>query len=133
MVEVAEKPMERVKVFGPTFPNNYPSEMRRQMWPLCCGASIVSGFKNTAKFSLEELVEEIEYVCKVPIPDFQIFAHEDFKPHMTFLTLNSEQMASQKLMQAIEKAKFVKIGEASPRYSSQGFFLRDTSNTWKAC
>lgn len=110
---------------------HFPAEMRRQLWPLCCGASIISGFKNTQTLTDEELVTQIEATCDT-IPDFQVYAGETIKPQFTFLTLNSGQMGSKKIMAAIEKTGFKKIGEGSPRGSAQGFFLRDTSGTWKA-
>ena len=121
---------DRPTSFGPTFPGDYPAEMRRQMWPLCCGASIISGFKTVNQLTDEELVEQIEYICTTPRPDFQIFAGEHMKPSLTFLTLNSSQMASPKIMAAIEKCGFIKIGEGKPRGSPQGFFLRDTGGTF---
>ncbi len=43
--------------FGPTFNGDFPSEMRTQLWPLCCGARIISGFKHAANLTLEDLVE----------------------------------------------------------------------------
>jgi hypothetical protein len=118
-------------VFGPTFPGDYPSEMRRQMWPLCCGAAIASGFKHAGGITDDELDAEIKNMLTA-LPDFQIYHGEHMQPHLTFLTLNSSQMASAKIMKAVEKAGFKKIGEGKPRGSPQGFFLRDTSNTWKA-
>lgn len=117
--------------FGPTYPGNFPEEMRRQLWPLCCGASILSGFKRVNALTDEELLQDIKAVLK-PVPDFQVFKGELMRPALTFLTLNHDQMRSKKIMGAIEAAGFVKIGEASPRGSPQGFFVCDSSNTWKA-
>lgn len=123
---------ERIKEFGPTFKGSFPPEMRRQLWPLCCGASIISGFKSVNTLTDAELVEQIEYTCTEPRPDFQVFGGEMMKPAMTFLTLNSGQMGSKKILDAIKKCGFVQIGEAKPRGSTQGFFLRDTSKSWKS-
>lgn len=109
----------------------FPEEMRRQLWPLCCGASILSGFKHAGNRSEEELVEEINFVINKTLPDFQVYNGEQMKPKLTFLTLNSSQMASAKVMKCIEKAGFVKIGEGKPRGSPQGFFVQDTSGTYK--
>jgi len=120
------------KSFGPSFPGNFPAEMRRQMWPLCCGMSILSGFKSVKTLTNEELVAQIEYTCTIPRPDFQIFTYEEMRPHMTFLTLNESQMQSAKIMESIKACGFVKIGEGKPRGGPQGLFLRDTSKTWKA-
>ena len=116
--------------FGPTFPGNYPEEMRRQLWPLCCGASIISGFKSTATMTDEELDEQIRNALDVAIPDFQVFQYETMRPKFTFLTLNSNQMSSKRITNAIARAGFFQIGSGKPRGSEQGFFLRDTSNTW---
>jgi|SRR6185312_6535289 len=117
--------------FGPTFGEaNYPAEMRRQLWPLCCGASILSGFKDVAKLTEEELVKKIEQTIAA-IPDFQVYPFEHMRPKLTFLTLNKDQMNSPKIMAAIEKAGFKKFAEATPRSYPQGFFVQDTSNTWK--
>lgn len=128
------KAKSNVKVpdkFGPTFKGDYPAEMRRQLWPLCCGASILSGFKQVNNLTDDELVEQIQGVIESSTPDFQVFQHEGMRPKLTFLTLNSSQMASKKIMAAIEKVGFFKIGDAQPRGSTQGFFVRDTSNSWR--
>lgn len=119
------------KAFGPTFKGNYPEEMRRQLWPLCCGASILSGFKNVATMTDEELDASIKNACEVARPDFQVFEYENMMPKFTFLTLNSAQMSSNRIMSAIKRAGFFEIGRGRPRGSEQGFFLRDTSNSWK--
>lgn len=119
-------------IFGPTFPGNYPEPMRRQMWPLCCGASIISGFKQVNTLTDDELVEQIEATMKSR-PDFQIYAGETMNPALTFLTLNSGQMESKKIMAAIAKCGFKKIADAKPRGGTQGFFLKDTSKTWTPC
>lgn len=116
--------------FGPTFTGDYPEEMRRQLWPLCCGASILSGFKNVATLTEDELDAQIKNATDTATPDFQVYHHEQMRPKFTFLTLNSGQMQSPKIMRAIERAGFFKIGEGKPRGSTQGFFLRDTSATW---
>jgi hypothetical protein len=117
--------------YGPSFKGNFPEEMRRQMWPLCCGFSILSGFKSVNNLTNQELVDQIEYICTKPRPDFQIYAKENMRPAMTFLTLNGDQMQSKKIMNAIEKCGFKLIGTGRPRGGSQGLFLRDTSGTWK--
>jgi hypothetical protein len=116
--------------FGPTFNGDFPSEMRRQLWPLCCGASILSGFKAVNGMSDAELDESIKNACEVARPDFQVFNGEQMKPKFTFLTLNSGQMSSARIMAAIERAGFFEIGRGRPRGGDQGFFLRDTSGTW---
>jgi hypothetical protein len=116
--------------FGPTFPGHYPEEMRTQLWPLCCGARTLSGFKNVANLTEEELDAQIANALDVAIPDFQVFQHETMRPKFTFLTLNSGQMQSPKIMKAIERAGFFLIGTGKPRGSEQGFFLRDTSGSW---
>jgi hypothetical protein len=127
-----EEELYRPQAFGPTFQGHFPAEMRRQMWPLCCGMSILSGFKSVNTLTEQELVDQIVYICTKPRPDFQIFKEENMKPTMTWLTLNGDQMASKKIMRAIELAEFNLIGTGVPRYSKQGLFLRDTGKTWKS-
>ncbi len=51
------------------------------------------------------------------------------QPKLTMLTLNSGQMASPKIMQAVEKCGFKLVFTAKPRGSKQGFFVRDDSKT----
>ena len=119
-----------IKNITQTFPGSYPADMRRQLWPLCCGASILSGFKSVNQLSEEELIADIEASVKM-VPDMQVFAGEQINPKFTFLTLNSGQMASKKIMDCIEKAGFFMIGTGAPRGNKQGFFLRDdTDGTW---
>lgn len=132
MTAVAEKIAYKAPAkFGPTYKGHYPSEMRTQMWPLCCGARIISGFKNVAQLTDAELDEQIKGTLAA-VPDHQIFEHETFKPAFTFLTLNSGQTASPKLMAAVERAGFKLIFTGSPRGSKQSFFLLDTSGTYAA-
>lgn len=109
----------------------FPEEMRRQLWPLCCGAAILSGFKSVGNMTEDELVEQIDFVINKTLPDFQVYNGEQMKPKLTWLTLNSSQMASKKIIDCITKAGFVKVAEASPRGSPQGFFVHDTSKTFK--
>lgn len=107
----------------------YPSDMRRQLWPLCCGAAIISGFNDVNVLTEDELVEKI-HETMLPVPDLQVFVGETINPKLTFLTLNSSQMSSQKIMAALNKAGFVKIGEGKPRGSAQGFFIQDQSGSF---
>ncbi len=109
----------------------YPPEMRRQLWPLCCGAAIISGFKDVATKTCDELVAQIEDTIKNHTPDHQVYAHEEINPKLTFLTLNQGQTADKKLMEAVEKAGFVIFGTAKPRSSTQSFFVRDETKTFK--
>lgn len=119
-----------VKQFGPTYPGSYPEELRTQLWPLCCGARIISGFKGAHISTVDELVKQIEETLNV-IPDHQVYAHEQMKPKLIFLTLNSAQMNSPKIMDAIKKCNFVKFAEAKPRGNPQGFFVRDESKSFE--
>lgn len=117
--------VEKIKqTFGTS---SYPANMRRQLWALCCGASIISGFKQVNQLTDEELVEDIE-ACINMVPDMQVFGGEQLNPKFTFATLNSGQMGSPKLMSAMEKAGFFMIGTGTPRGGKQGFFLRDDTN-----
>lgn len=126
------KTKTRPTQFGQTFPGSYPPEMRRQLWPLCCGAAIISGFKDVATMNDDELVDQIEHTITGAIPDFQVFAGEQMRPKFTFLTLNQGQAASPKITNAIAKAGFFLIGTGAPRGGMQHFYLRDdTAGTWK--
>ena len=119
---------QKLAKFGPSFPGDYPTEMRTQLWPLCCGARIISGFKHVASKSVEEIVEEIEATMK-SVPDFQVFQYEQMQPKLTMMTLNAGQMGSKKIMEAVEKAGFKLVFTAKPRGSKQGFFVRDETKT----
>lgn len=110
---------------------SFPEAMRTQLWPLCCGAKILSGFKQTHGMTVDELVKEINTQLDA-LPDFQVYAGEQINPKLTFLTLNAGQMGSSKIMEAVEKCGFVKIFEVKPRGLAQGFFIRDMSNSYKA-
>lgn len=112
-----------------TFPGNFPAEMRRQLWPLCCGASILSGFKQVNMLDDEQLFKNIDKLCSNngPIPDFQVFTGESMHPKFTFLTLNSGQGQSKKITDAIAKAGFFLVGTGRPRGHLQYFYLRDDS------
>jgi hypothetical protein len=109
----------------------YPAEMRTQLWPLCCGAKIISGFKTVGNLEPAELVKQINEICDGPTPDHQVYTGEVINPKLTFLTLNSGQMQSKSIMQAIEAAGFTQFAVAAPRGSKQGFFYRDKSNTFE--
>lgn len=126
----ADKP-KAPKVFGPSYPGSYPSEMRTQLWPLCCGARIISGFKDAANYSHEELVSKINSIIDESVPDHQVFGGEQMMPKLVFLTLNSSQTASKKIMAAVNEAGFVKFGEGKPRGHVQSFFIKDMSNSFK--
>lgn len=124
------------KFFGPTYKDeagdaaSYPEEMRTQLWPLCCGARILSGLKHAHSLTEEELVAEINTTINDVFPDHQVFAGERMMPKHIFLTLNDDQMNSSKIMSAIAKVGFIKIGTGRPRGSAQGFFLLDQSETF---
>ncbi len=109
----------------------YPPEMRTQLWPLCCGASIISGFKDAAKFTEAELVAKINEVIEKYVPDHQVYVSETITPRLVFLTLNADQMGSAKLMGAVTAAGFKQFATASPRHSAQGFFVRDKSGSFE--
>lgn len=110
----------------------YPADMRRQLWPLCCGASILSGFKDIQKLTDDQLVAQINDTIDNYHPDLQVFFGEHMQPKLTFLTLNSGQMGSKKIMDAIKKAGFVQFAVAAPRGAPQGFFVQDKSKSFKA-
>lgn len=109
---------------------SYPSEMRRQLWPLCCGASILSGFKMAHNLTHEELVKQIKETINDFVPDLQVFTGEMMCPKLVMLTLNSGQMASHKIMEAIKEVGFTQFAVAKPRGAPQGFFVYDMSETF---
>lgn len=109
----------------------YPSEMRTQLWPLCCGASIISGFKSVGSLTHDQLVKQMTDIINNYTPDNQVFKGEAIRPKLVFLTLNSSQMQSDKLMKAVEAVGFKKFAKAFPRGSGQGFFFYDASNTFE--
>lgn len=108
----------------------YPAEMRRQLWPLCCGASILSGFKDVQKLDHDALVKQIKETIDDYVPDHQVYIGEVICPKLIYLTLNQGQMASDKIMKAIKEVGFVKFAEAKPRGTPQGFFILDLSGTF---
>lgn len=110
---------------------SYPATMRTQLWPLCCGARIISGFKDAHQYTDEELIKKINETIDEYIPDMQVFAGEVMQPKLVFLTLNYSQMGSPKIMGAVTACGFVKFAEAQPRGAPQGFFVKDMSNSFK--
>lgn len=120
------------KHFGQTFEGNFPEGLRRQLWPLCCGASILSGFKNVVNLTDDELVNQINEAIDDHIPDFQVYKGETMTPKLTFLTLNEGQAQSKKITGAVEKAGFVLFATARPRGGLQHFYVKDTSNTFQS-
>lgn len=109
----------------------YPAEMRTQLWPLCCGAAILSGFKDVGLMTEDELDEQIKGILTTSIADHQVYEGEVMRPKLTFLTLNSSQLQSPKIMKAVKTAGFVQFAVAKPRGGDQGFFVRDLSNSMK--
>lgn len=120
------------KTFGPTVTEPYPAEMRTQLWPLCCGAAIISGFKDVGPLSEKDLLAKINSVADESIPDHQVYKGEQMRPKLLFLTLNASQMGSKKIADAVKEAGFVQFAVAAPRGSSQGFYVRDKSESFKA-
>lgn len=113
-----------------TYPEGFPEPMRLQLWPLCCGVAILSGFKDIYGLDVPALTTKVEETLNT-LPDFQVYAGEQMMPKLTFLTLNQGQTGSPKIMEAVTKAGFVLIGTARPRGGQQSFFVRDQSKSWK--
>lgn len=109
----------------------YPAEMRNQLWPLCCGAQILSGFKSVGTDTHEDLVKKINDLCDNYVADHQVFANEVMKPTVCFLTLNGGQMASAKIIKAVEEAGFKQFAKGTDRGYDQGFFVRNKSGNFK--
>lgn len=118
------------KKFGDSS-KSYPEEMRTQNWPLCCGAKIISGFKNVGNETDEELIKQINSVCDDYVPDHQIYGGETINPALTFLTLNQGQMGSKKIVTAVEAAGFKLFAKGTGRNKEQGFFFRDTTKSFR--
>ncbi len=110
---------------------SYPAEMRTQLWPLCCGMSIISGFKDAHTKTEEQILKQIKECVDEYTPDHQVYAGEVIKPKLIWLTLNAGQMGSAKIMGTIKKAGFVQLAVAKPRGSDQGIFILDKSNSFK--
>jgi hypothetical protein len=109
----------------------YPAEMRTQNWPLCCGAKIISGFKDVGAADPEELVKQIVEICDEYVPDHQIYNGETINPKLCFLTLNQGQMQSAKITDAIKEAGFVLFAKGTGRNKEQGFWFRDSTNSFR--
>lgn len=120
-----------MKTFATAGAPAYPAEMRTQLWPLCCGISIISGFKAVQNLTGAELVAQIKTTIDDHTPDLQVYKGEQIKPDLTLLTLNSSQMKSEKIMSAIKEAGFVQFATAQPRGSDQGLFFRDKTKSFK--
>lgn len=116
------------------FGNNdksYPAEMRTQLWPLCCGVKIISGFKAVGNFDPKELVAKITETCDKYTPDHQVYGGETINPALTMLTLNAGQMQSKAIMEAVAAAGFTQFAKGTGRNKEQGFFYRDTSGNFQ--
>ena len=132
---IAPAKVHKTPTWDMTFKGSFPESMRRMVWPLCCGFSILSGFKDAQQKTDAELLLDIETCCSIngkksPRLDFQVYASETMDPNITFLTLNSTQMGSAKIMATIEKAGFVRVGVGKPRGSAQGLFMLDRNGTF---
>ena len=110
---------------------SYPEDMRTQLWPLCCGAKILSGFKQVASLTEKDMVKQIHEICDEYTPDLQVYAGEQMRPSLTYLTLNSSQWGSPKIRNAVQEAGFKLFATASPRGTKQYFLVRDKSSTFK--
>lgn len=109
----------------PNIGGAYPAEMRTQLWPLCCGAKIISGFKDAHNLTDEELIQKIEDVRDTMVPDMQVYRGEQLRPVLCFLTLNSHQLASPKIMGAVTKTGFQRFATSQSMSGEQGWFVYD--------
>ena len=78
----------------------------------------------------DDLVKQINEYCDQYTPDNQVFIGETINPMLTYLTLNSSQWASKKIVEAVKEAGFVLFATASPRGTKQYFLVRDKSQTF---
>lgn len=114
-----------------TSTGTYPSEMRNQLWPLCCGAQIISGLKDVHNLTVKEITAQLTDIADNYIADHQVFAGETMKPVVCFLTLNSGQMESPKIIEAVTAAGFLQFAKGTGRDSNQGFFVRNKGGNFK--
>lgn len=109
----------------------YPEDMRTNLWPLCCGAAILSGFKNVGNKTDEELRAAIMEQVTNSIPDNQVYAGEQIRPGTLFVTLNGGQMGSPKIVKALTDCGFVQFAQGTDRNAQQGFFVRTANGNFK--
>lgn len=119
-----------VDAADPNLGGAYPAEMRTQLWPLCCGAKIISGFKSVGNYTDDELVTKIKEVLNWT-PDMQVFRGEGLRPVLCFLTLNSGQLASPKIIEALEKVGFQRFATSMSMSGPQGWFVFDARGEFK--
>jgi hypothetical protein len=86
--------------------NPYPEEMRNQLWPLCCGAAIVSGFKGAP-------TGEALDAALAAIPYNQVYSGETRKPQLVFICLNHDQAKSPSISKLLSDRGFVLFMQAS--------------------
>jgi len=109
---------------------SYPSDMRVQLWPLCCGATILSGFKDTSTLTPEALVQQIKDTMQA-IPDHQVFAGETITPKTIWVVLNGSQCKSPKITGALETVGFREVAECMLNSGIGKFYVYDGTKTFK--
>lgn len=120
MAKTIEQTFALLAAAGKKASASFPDDMRRQLLPLCCGASFLSGFKKTQQQTVQQIVEEIKENLAA-VPDFQVYASEHMNPQLCFTILNASQSASPKIIEALQTAGFVKFASA-PLWSGTGTF-----------
>lgn len=88
--------------------NPYPAELRAQLYPLCCGFTVISGFKDAGSKTEAGLTEELQTVMK-KVPYNQVYTGEKMMPKTFSLVLNTSQMGSPKIVNAVRAAGFMPV------------------------
>jgi len=109
--------------------NPYPEEMRLNLWPLCCGASILSGFKHVPGIDDDELHKQLDAVLE-SVPYNQVYKNEQMRPQVQFVVLNATQMGSPRIVKAVTDRGFRAIATFA-RTGKITLFVRDLNNSFK--
>lgn len=113
---------------------SFPVETRTQLWPLCCGATILSGLESpdVTLLSPDALTELIRSNLEDYIPDFQVVAHmKQGCSAVVWLTLNKTQMSSAKLVNAVKANGFVPVAWNMSMGGGITYFVRDLGGNFK--
>lgn len=112
---------------------SFPSDTRTQFWPLCCGATILSGLESEViQLGQAELTELIRSNLEDYIPDFQVVGHMRQKcSAVVWLTLNKTQMSSPKLVNAVKVNGFVPVAWNMSMGGGITYFVRDLGGDFK--
>lgn len=117
--------------FNRTPTEAYPEDMRTQLWPLCCGAKTLSGFKQAHKYTDAAAMAKAITEALAVTPDLQVFVGESINPQTCFVTINGQQSASPKITEALKLAGFLQFAKGTTRNHGQTFWVRDTAGAFE--